>query len=181
MRGGERLVDRRDVLRGRWRPRDGEPAAHRPPGAVAASRFQMLCDGCAKCATACPADAIVMTGPATAGAASSPVIVAEEAPCVMCEGLVCAPACPTGALVPVTPETMRIAYVTLQADACWAHEGIDPDCDYCYDRCPLKGTAITYRRGEGPEIHAGECTGCGTCVYFCPASPKALEVRAITI
>ena len=181
MPGGERELDRRDMLRGHWTAGDGGPAPVRPPGAVAASRFQALCDGCADCAAACPADAIVMTGPATAQAGNSPVIVAAEAPCVMCDGLVCAGSCPTGALAPVTAATMRIAKVTLHTELCWAIQGLDPGCDYCYDRCPLQGTAITYRRGKGPELHAGECTGCGTCVHFCPASPKALTLRAIFI
>ncbi len=179
MRGGERLFDRRDVLRGRWRPRDSAPAPIRPPGAVGASRFLMLCDGCGKCVTACPADAIVMTGPATARAANGPRIVAADTPCVMCEGLVCAAACPTGALVPVTPEAMRLAEVTFRADECWAARGVDPGCNYCFDRCPLRGQAITFRQGKGPELHADMCTGCGTCVFFCPAQPKALTLMAM--
>ncbi len=179
MSTAERGLGRRDLLRGRWRAPAASPAPVRPPGAVAADRFASLCDGCGDCARACPANAIRMTAAATPDGTRTPEVVAADAPCVMCEGLVCAGACPTGALAPVSPETMRIAAVAFHADACWARQGMDPDCDYCFDRCPLKGVAITYRRGHGPEIDAGHCTGCGTCVNVCPATPKALSLRAV--
>jgi ferredoxin-type protein NapF len=175
--------DRRSLLRGDWlrkdKPQDKAPAVVRPPGAVAPERFINLCDGCGACAKACPATAILLTGPATALSENSPQLVAETAPCVMCDGLVCASACPTKALEPVTPEEMRIASLVFRADACWAAQGIDPSCDYCFDRCPRKGEAITYQRGSGPRLHPDSCTGCGVCVYFCPASPKALAAVAV--
>lgn len=170
----EHKVDRRALLRGRWRKDQNSIVL--PPGAIPAEGFYLLCDGCAKCADACPADAIVMTAPGTKLADATPQILAAEAPCVMCDGLVCAPACPTGALLPVTPETMKIATAVFSADACWARQGLDPDCDYCFDRCPLRGSAITYRRGDGPTLIADSCTGCGCCVHFCPAQPKAMAV-----
>ncbi len=95
---------------------------------------------------------------------------------VMCDGLACTNACPAGALKTATPATMRIGWVRFRADSCFASQGLDPGCDYCFDRCPMKGQAITYRRGRGPDIDADHCTGCGVCVFFCPAHPKALEV-----
>lgn len=174
MAAESRKLDRRALITGAWRRPETAPAVVRPPGAVAADVFAALCDGCGECARACPANAITMTGPATELAAASPRILAAESPCVMCDGLVCSAACPTGALVNATPETMRIGRVEFRADACLARQGVDPGCDYCFDRCPLKGEAITYRRG--PEIHAARCTGCGTCVFYCPAHPKALDL-----
>lgn len=170
-----RGLDRRDILGGNWR--GFKPV--RPPGALARRRFEALCDGCGECAAACPADAIRLSGPATAAGARSPEIVALSQPCVMCDGLRCSAACPTGALEPAAPETMRIARVRFHADDCWAAQGLDPGCDYCFDRCPLKGTAITYRRGRGPTVEAGACTGCGVCVHACPATPKALTLTAL--
>ncbi len=169
-------MDRRALITGSWRRREAGPAVVRPPGAVAAESFAALWDGCGDCARACPADAIVLTGPATALSAASPQILAADSPCVMCDDLLCSAACPVDALTPVTPETMRIGRVRFRADACLAAKGLDPGCDYCFDRCPLKGEAITYRRGHGPEVQAEACTGCGTCAFFCPAHPKALEV-----
>ena len=172
---------RRALITGAWRRPKKAPAVVRPPGARAPGAFAALCDGCGDCALACPADAIAMTGPATEKAEGSPQILALESPCVMCDGLVCSSACPVDALESVTPETMRIGRAEFRPDACLAAQGVDPGCDYCFDRCPLKGTAITYRRGRGPEIHAEACTGCGTCAFFCPAQPKALEIVPKTL
>jgi len=169
-------MGRRALLTGAWREPEKAPAVVRPPGALTEGYFGKLCNGCGDCARACPAEAIIMTGPATKRGDSSPQIVATESACVMCDGLLCSTACPVGALDSATPETMRIGRVVFDANACVAAQGLDPGCDYCFDRCPLKGTAITYKRGQGPEIHADHCTGCGLCVFFCPAQPKALEV-----
>ncbi len=168
-------IGRRALLTGDFRR---APAPVRPPGALDAARFDALCDGCGDCAAVCPADAIVIDGPATDMSGRSPRIMAVDAPCVMCDGLMCSTVCPTGALVPVTPDTMRIAVVTYDPDACWAAAGIDPGCDDCYDRCPRKGLAVTLRRGAGPVFDAAHCTGCGVCVHFCPSAPKALTLTA---
>lgn len=174
------LMNRRALLTGGWRkprPRPPpEPNPVRPPGAAAPAEFDRLCDGCGDCVAECPAAAIVLTGPATAQYGASPVIDAATSPCVMCDGLVCSTVCPTGALKPTTPDTMRIATIAFDPGACWARGGQDPGCDYCYDRCPLKGAAITHARGFGPTLNPDVCTGCGVCVYFCPSQPCALGV-----
>ena len=175
MTRSQQITDRRGFLTGGgFRPRPAPVV--RPPGAVEPARFAELCDGCGACAEVCPADAIHLSVPLSAG--NSPQIVATTAPCVMCEGLVCAAACPTGALRATGAEAMRIARIEFRADACWARQGLDPGCDYCFDRCPLKGEAITYERGRGPRIDDQVCTGCGNCVYYCPAQPKALAAFA---
>ncbi len=165
-------LDRRALLTGDVGP--APPPVVRPPGAVAADRFAVLCDGCGDCAAACPANAIQLSAEG-----DTPQIVAVEAPCLMCDGFPCAAACPTGALEPVTAETPRIALIRFDGDACWARQGLDPNCDYCFDRCPLKGRAITYRRGAGPTIDAKVCTGCGISVYFCPSQPTALATAPL--
>lgn len=170
-----RETDRRGLFTGAWR-RPPAPVVVRPPGALAGNEFEARCDGCGDCAEVCPADAIRMTGPATNMAATTPQIEAEVTPCVMCEGLVCASACPRGALKPVEPGEMHIALASRNANACWAEAGIDPGCDHCYQRCPIRGTAITWRAGQGPRINATACTGCGSCLWACPAQPKAISL-----
>lgn len=71
------------------------------------------------------------------------------------------------------------AILVFDEGRCWARGGIDPGCDYCFDRCPLKGEAVTYRPGFGPVFIAAECTGCGICGYYCPASPRPLSFRPL--
>ena len=170
-----REFSRRGLLSGAWRA-NAVPTAVRPPGAVGEEQFVGLCDGCGACAQACPVGAVQMTGPRVANGAPSPQIIAAAAACTMCEGLVCSTACPQGALTRTTPGSMRIAEVEFHPRDCWTLQGIEPGCSYCFDYCPLRGSAITYRRGSGPEIHSGTCTGCGTCVFLCPAQPKAIAV-----
>ncbi len=173
------MIGRREFLTGNIWQEPPTLVVVRPPGAVAPARFDTLCDGCAGCEEACPAQAIALTGPENEWVDATPQIIAAEAPCVMCDGLVCASSCPRGALVPVTAAEMRIAAIDFDAGACLAAQGTEPDCDECFQRCPLKGTAITHARGAGPEIHGTTCTGCGVCGHYCPSSPKALIVQAV--
>jgi ferredoxin-type protein NapH len=175
-------LGRRDMLRGKWKmPRNDRLriSAIRPPGSVSRGDFYTLCDGCALCAQSCPANAIRMNGPKTENDASSPQILAATMACVMCDGLVCAKACPTGAMKPITPKTMRIAKMKLDAVKCQDRRDMDPECNYCFDRCPLRGEAITYGFRKGPEIQEQVCTGCGTCLSYCPAKPIALSQTAL--
>lgn len=51
-------------------------------------------------------------------------------------------------------------------------------CFSCVERCEVQ--AITVVMGEGIRIDEIRCTGCGSCLYVCPVTPKAiwLKVRA---
>lgn len=170
-----RETDRRGLFTGAWL-RPPARGVIRPPGALAPDQFASQCDGCGDCADACPADAIRMTGPATSLAAATPQIEAAATPCIMCEGLVCASACSRGALKPVDSSTMRIALASRNSNACWSETGADPGCDHCYQRCPIRGQAITWRAGRGPRINPASCTGCGGCHWACPAQPNAITL-----
>ena len=66
-----------------------------------------------------------------------------------------------------------------EADVCWARQGIDPGCDFCYDACPKKGLAVIYRRGFGPIFHPDHCTACKFCTYYCPAAPQPITIRGV--
>jgi ferredoxin-type protein NapG len=181
MAGDRDAVDlgRRALLRGSWRQHE-LPGPIGPPGAVEANLFHDRCTSCGDCAEVCPADAIVMTASATRTGVSSPEIHASKAPCVMWEGLVCTTSCPADALAPTSAADMKIANLRFRPDACWAATGSDPSCDYCFDRCPQKGRAVTYVRGKGPSFHPDHCSGCGVCAFYCPSNSKPLSLAALT-
>jgi ferredoxin-type protein NapG len=170
-------------LFGRWRRDDSAvpttPSVARainwvrPPGAIDPSLFVQACDGCAECATACPAQAINMSGPAVAGRKPGPRIDATQNPCVMCDEIACIASCPTGALAPTARAAIRIAEIRFDESRCWSADGTEPTCQVCADRCPVGSAAITVSPGNGPTIDIG-CTGCGVCVHYCPASPPPL-------
>lgn len=47
-------------------------------------------------------------------------------------------------------------------------------CFACSERCTVQ--AILVVMGEGVRIDETLCTGCGTCEYVCPVTPKAITV-----
>lgn len=48
-------------------------------------------------------------------------------------------------------------------------------CFACFERCEPQ--AITVVMGQGIRIDETRCTGCGTCEYVCPATPKAVRLQ----
>ena len=40
-------------------------------------------------------------------------------------------------------------------------------CRSCYERCPIKSTAMKLAHGEYPVI-TDQCAGCGVCEHVCP-------------
>ena len=48
-------------------------------------------------------------------------------------------------------------------------------CFSCVERCEVQ--AITIAMGEGIKIDPTVCTGCGSCLYVCPVTPKAIGLR----
>ena len=51
-------------------------------------------------------------------------------------------------------------------------------CFACMERCGFD--AIKLVPGVGIRINASLCTGCGTCEYVCPVTPKAVRMQART-
>lgn len=47
-------------------------------------------------------------------------------------------------------------------------------CFSCLERCDAG--AISLVAGEGIRIDQALCSGCGTCEYVCPVTPKALRM-----
>jgi Pyruvate/2-oxoacid:ferredoxin oxidoreductase delta subunit len=46
-------------------------------------------------------------------------------------------------------------------------------CMTCYDRCPLRGSAVVLSGGLVPAMTTA-CVGCGICEYVCPV--QAVEI-----
>ena len=150
----------------------------RPPGAAPEEEFLELCCGVGACAEVCPAEAIRLVPGEDDSGTRHPVIVPQEAACIVCEDLACMKACPSGALTLVPREEIRIGLAQVNPERCLAWSGTDPGCDYCVDRCPLGTGAIRLERAgpaRGPLVEEG-CVGCGVCEYFCPTQPSAIRV-----
>lgn len=150
----------------------------RPPGAVEEISFLTKCTRCDDCITACHQYAIKHAAEFDGLAVGTPVIVPNETPCYLCNDFPCITACKEEALLTVNKEDVRMGLAAINIERCHRWKGIDPMCDYCFDRCPLKGSAI-YLDDKGPEIDDKRCAGCGICEYVCPADPKAVIVTPL--
>ncbi|MDR3579907.1 MAG: 4Fe-4S binding protein [Oryzomonas sp.] len=75
----------------------------------------------------------------------------------------------TADFVPVQRENMR---AIARNERCLAR---NCGCFACFERCEAQ--AITVVMGEGIRIDKAKCTGCGTCEYVCPVTPKAVELQ----
>jgi NAD-dependent dihydropyrimidine dehydrogenase PreA subunit len=86
----------------------------------------------------------------------------------------CSDICPTGALRPVPAEKagMGMAYLDIKRCVDYQEEN-HIMCWTCYERCPLRGTAIVLQNGYRPAV-TDKCVGCGVCEYVCP-------VKAVTV
>ena len=153
----------------------------RPPGAIREREFLETCHRCGKCVEACPAEAIRLAYDDEALPAQTPIVVAAESPCVVCDSLACMDTCPSGALVPVSRESIKMGVARVNGETCFAWNGDDPECRVCVDMCPFKGSAITMDDSSpdgttGPVVHDEACTGCGVCEYYCPDGRSAIIV-----
>ena len=159
------LVLMRTVAQGAREARPSAPESPlpllRPPGAAPKEEFLDLCCGIGACAEACPADAIQLRPREGDPNRLAPMIVPDEAACIVCEELACMAACPSGALTPVPREAIRIGHARVSTGACLAWGSVDLGCNYCVDRCPLGTSAISMEKkanGKGPVVKEG-CIG----------------------
>ncbi|RMF84838.1 MAG: 4Fe-4S dicluster domain-containing protein [Planctomycetota bacterium] len=144
----------------------------RPPGALPEPQFLDACTRCTDCLLACPHQSIRKLGHEFGDNLGTPAIIPDESPCHLCEGLPCVAACTTGALVGDDPASVRMATAVVDEAKCYSAQG--QPCDYCVERCPIGPAAIRFA-GNLPVIQEDACSGCGVCVYLCPAN--ALHLR----
>jgi ferredoxin-type protein NapG len=142
----------------------------RPPGATGESEFTQTCQHSGQCVRVCPAQCIRLD-PDKAGGV--PYIVADEMPCVVCDGLLCMQKCPSGALLPTPLVDIDMGTARWRHEICLRNSG--ENCTICVDHCPLGTAAIQLRDGDIHVVEDG-CIGCGVCQHDCPTSPKSIVV-----
>lgn len=147
----------------------------RPPGAVDEITFLTSCTRCPHCADACPREAIKMAGTSEGIAVGTPYIDPYDAPCTLCNDLLCIKACPTEALnKETTREGVRMGLAVIDYESCLARQGMM--CEECFTSCPLRGEAIYMDGLSGPVINDGKCVGCGVCAFSCVSKPNSIKM-----
>ena len=137
----------------------------RPPGARPEKEFLARCLQCGQCAQVCIFDCISMRTGFNFFQSGTPLINPKKAACFLC--MRCSAICPSDALEDVPIEEVRMGFAKLDRTKCYTWTG-EIICRSCYERCPIKSTAMKLAHGEYPVI-TDQCAGCGVCAYICPA------------
>jgi ferredoxin-type protein NapG len=144
------------------------PPFLRPPGVVSEQDIQKRCISCGQCAEVCNFACIAMTPDHIFIGGETPKIYQRKSPCFLC--MKCSDICPTGALRKVERLQSGMGMAHLDRSRCVDYQEKNSImCWTCYERCPLKGTAIVLRNGYIPTV-TDACVGCGVCEYVCPIS-----------
>lgn len=150
------------------------PAPLRPPGAAPELLMADTCTRCGACVEACPRQAIRPLPELYGAWSGTPHIVARQAPCVVCNGLLCTTVCPSGTLRPLgSPLEIGMGTAVVDATRCLPYQG--KDCGECHRRCPIEGALVLDQ--DGRPIVTAACIGCGLCEYYCPTTPPSIKVR----
>lgn len=158
---GSRKVEAKALVRLDWL---------RPPGAVEEHLFLERCTKCNDCVHACPPGAIV-THPGD----GTPVLYADQSPCLLCEDVPCAAACGTGALMPVEhSRQVRMGVAAISHRLCTAGQG----CHACVSRCPTDALAMDLE-SLSLLVIAEACVGCGMCEMVCKTVNDRVAIRVI--
>lgn len=144
----------------------------RPPGAVGEPLFLERCTKCQDCVKACPPQAIVAHP--TDG---TPVLYADQSPCLLCEDFPCITACGTDALVPVEHHNqVRMGLATISHRLCTAGQG----CHACVSKCPTDALAMDFE-SLCLSVVTEACVGCGMCEMICKTVNDHVAVRVVPV
>jgi ferredoxin-type protein NapG len=142
----------------------------RPPGAVEERLFLERCTTCHDCVKACPPHAIV-AHPND----GTPVLYADQSPCLLCEDFPCVAACGTNALVPVEHRRqVRMGTAVISHRLCTAGHG----CHACVSRCPTDALAMDFE-SLGLSVATQACVGCGLCEMVCATVNDHVAIRVV--
>jgi ferredoxin-type protein NapG len=144
----------------------------RPPGAMPEQKFLETCTRDGDCVKVCPVQCIKID-PHGAKGGGAPFIEIDQAPCVLCTGLLCMHACPSGALTPIPIQDIDMGTAVWHEQSCIRSRG--QECTICIEHCPIGEVAIKLEGGKVQVIESG-CTGCGVCQHDCPTSPKSITI-----
>jgi MauM/NapG family ferredoxin protein len=173
------------------------PKLLRPPGALDEFEFLTKCTRCDKCMRACPENAITKAGPGAGLALNTPYLEPRSIPCFLCTTLPCVTSCEDEALIWPRlvrsegtalegPKAVRMGIARVKPRDCVTWGTMDRaarECRICVDRCPYPEEALRIApsvEGEAighPVVDADHCTGCGLCVFACPAEPGAITIE----
>ena len=142
----------------------------RPPGAVEEALFLERCTKCGDCLKACEPGALVCHPQD-----GTPIIFADQSPCLLCDDLPCITACATDALLPVDRiHDVRMGMATVSQRLCTAGQG----CHACVSKCPTDALAMDFgelRLRIAPEA----CVGCGICESVCKTVNDHVAIRVV--
>jgi ferredoxin-type protein NapG len=142
----------------------------RPPGAVPEGVFLDRCTMCGDCVTACPPGAI-----AVHPASGTPILYADQSPCLLCEDFPCITACRTDALVPVSGiAQVQMGTAEVSHRLCTAGQG----CHACVSKCPTNALALDVALLH-LSVSREVCVGCGMCEMICKTVNDRVAIRVI--
>ncbi len=147
----------------------------RPPGAQPEKQFLNTCYRCGNCISVCPAKAIRPLPEDQTDQAGTPYIDPDLAACVVCEELACMKACPSTALRLVDPAQISMGLAQVNPANCLRTKGTA--CTLCIDKCPFGSTALRLDANGAVQVVSAGSLGCGSCQFYCPATPKAITVN----
>ena len=105
----------------------------RPPGALPEDEFLSTCERSFACKDACPHDAIIKAAPTIEGIAGrTPVLLADQRACQLCEVVPCVLAGPSGALRKISAADIDLGTAVISPELCLNYRG-EP-CGEAVDR-----------------------------------------------
>ncbi len=159
MQPGNNTISRRHFLRGRFRKKENPI---RPPWALLEDEFTSTCTQCKKCVLECPEKIIVR------GEEGFPVVNFSLGGCTFCQK--CVEVCDVNALSINSMEQPPWNLLAEVSTQCISMQGVA--CRSCADSCEEEAISFQLQVGGKslPEINSASCTGCGSCIAFCPVN-----------
>jgi ferredoxin-type protein NapG len=108
-------------------------------------------------------------------ASGTPILYADQSPCLLCEDFPCITACRTDALVPVSGITqVQMGTAEVSHRLCTAGQG----CHACVSKCPTNALALDVALLH-LSVSREVCVGCGMCEMICKTVNDRVAIRVI--